>query len=113
MRICICDDNKETCLEIEKLLNDFFSCKIKKKTINSEFEREIIKSYSGTSLSNLLLQGGYFDFIFLDIQLEDMLRFEIANALRDKFINRKTQIIYISSEKSYALDLFESKPFDF
>ncbi|NLM05576.1 MAG: hypothetical protein GX219_01450 [Tissierellia bacterium] len=83
MRICICDDNKETCSEIERLLNEFFSDKIKQKTINSDFEKEIIKCYSGTSLSNPLLQGEYFDLIFLDIQLEDMLGFEIANALRD------------------------------
>ena len=113
MRICICDDNKETCLKIEKVLNKFFLYKLKAKKIGLEFTKEIIKCYSGTSLSNLLLQDEYFDLILLDIQLEDMLGFEIANAMRDNMKNRRTQIIYISSEKSYALDLFESKPFDF
>lgn len=112
MKICICDDEAETCLKIEKLLNKFLLCKMKQK-VNIDFEKEIVKCYSGTSLSNLLLQGCNFDLIFLDIQLEDMLGFEIANAIRDKFKNRQTEIIYISTEESYALDLFKSKPFDF
>lgn len=113
MKICICDDNKETCLKIENLLNKFFLHRIKTKKIDLDFKKEIIKCYSGTNLSNFLIQGEEFDLIFLDIRLEDMLGYEIANALRNKLKNIKTQIIYISTEKEYALDLFESNPFDF
>ena len=38
---------------------------------------------------------------------------EIGKYIRKKLENNVAQIVYISSKKSYAMELFENRPFDF
>lgn len=39
--------------------------------------------------------------------------FEIGKQIRDELKNNKIQIVYISGDTSYAMELFNTRPFDF
>ena len=54
-----------------------------------------------------------YDILFLDIDLGDVKGFEIGKQIRDELKNNKIQIVYISGDTSYAMELFKTRPFDF
>lgn len=41
------------------------------------------------------------------------MEWKIGKYIRKKLENNVAQIVYISSKKSYAMELFENRPFDF
>jgi DNA-binding LytR/AlgR family response regulator len=55
----------------------------------------------------------YFDVIFLDIQMSQLSGINVGKFLRNKMKNEITQIIFISSNESYAIQLFKVRPLDF
>jgi len=53
------------------------------------------------------------DLLFLDIELGKMSGIELASVIRNELHNDDMQIVYVSSKKSYAMELFESHPLNF
>ena len=103
--IGICDDGRNTCAAIEKMI---FECAEKK---NMEIETSVW--YAGEQLCEFLRQGGQLDILFLDIQLLELSGIEVGEFIRNKMEDRGMQIIYISGEASYAQSLFKTQPMDF
>ena len=62
---------------------------------------------------HLLSCGQYFDLIILDIELTEINGIAIGKYLREELNNQTTQIVYISSLRDYAMDLFAVRPLHF
>lgn len=105
LRIAICDDEKITCRQLEDMLCDI------SENIQHEFEIEVY--YSGEELYNFLLKGNSYDLILLDIELHEINGVEIGKKIRNDLNDEVTQIVYISSKESYAMELFEVRPLNF
>ncbi|MDF2949983.1 MAG: hypothetical protein K0R07_2029 [Sedimentibacter sp.] len=105
LRIAICDDEKITCRQLEDML-----CEIS-ENIHQEFEIEVY--YSGEELCNFLLRGNRYDLIMLDIELHEINGVEVGKKIRNDFNDEITQIVYVSSKESYAMELFEVRPLNF
>ena len=103
--IGICDDGKNICASIEKMIS---VCAEKKN-----MEIEVNVWYAGEQLCEFLEHGGQLDILFLDIQLLQLSGIEVGDFIRNKMEDRKMQIIYISGEASYARKLFKTQPMDF
>ena len=103
--IAICDDEKSICAQLEEFINKFLSEHYIKGNIDVFF--------SGESLCDYLKREKKIDLIFLDIELPKMNGMEVGKYLREVLKNELTDIIYISSKTSYALELFKSRPLDF
>ena len=73
-RIGICDDEKGTCEELEKMTRHFFDIQREKTEI------EIF--YSGNIFMDYLDQGNWFHLLFLDIELTSSNGIEIGNYIR-------------------------------
>jgi DNA-binding LytR/AlgR family response regulator len=67
----------------------------------------------GEDLQSDLNGGSNYDLIFLDINLITLNGIDVANFIREKDNGYSTQIVFISSEKRYALKLFDISPIDF
>ena len=103
--IVICDDEKGTCEELKDTL-------LKYASVNKIFYHiEIF--YTGTNLSDYLIEGNQVDILFLDIALPGTGGIHVGKIVRDTIGDEQTVIVYISSNKSYALELFQNRPFDF
>lgn len=53
------------------------------------------------------------DLLFLDIQLPDISGIEVGHFLRNRTMNYELQIVFISGNPEYALELFKIRPLDF
>lgn len=104
-KIGICDDSKLTCIELENMLRDIM--------LSLKKEVEIEPWYSGESLCKYLEDGNRFDVIFLDIELLKINGIDVGKYIRNNLDDLKTNIIYISYNRSYAMQLFKLQPLDF
>ena len=103
MIIAICDDWPHICSGIKNTLLGHPKA--------SEFA--IYEYFSGEALCSALEEGIGFDLIILDIQLPGLSGVQVGQYLRDTLANRLTQVLYISTEQGYAMDLFAIQPLDF
>lgn len=105
MRAIICDDEISTCAEMEKILREFaFENSIK-------LETDIF--YDGNTLKQYLKRETVPAILFLDIELPGANGVEIGKYIREELRNSEMFLVYISSKKEYALELFQNQPFDF
>lgn len=104
-RIGICDDDLAFCGQLEEALLTYCP-KIQMKI-------ELFTFLSGTELLTTVHTDGPFDIIFLDIELSDISGVNIGKILRSDLGNEITQIVYVSSQTSYAMQLFQIRPMDF
>lgn len=104
-KIAICDDERIICMQLEGILEEIES------RVAEEFIVEVF--LSGVELYKCILEGVYFDIIFLDIEMEGMDGIDFGQRLREELTNEATQIIYISGKANYAMELFKVRPFDF
>lgn len=103
-RMCIYDDDIEFSLLFEKLLYRYAE----------ENDKEIdVEIFQGGENAALQIAQNEYDILFLDIDLGDVKGFEIGKQIRDELKNNKIQIVYISGDTSYAMELFKTRPFDF
>lgn len=105
LRIAICDDEKIICRQLEDMLSDI------SKEINQVMETEVY--YSGEELCNFLIKGNQYDLIFLDIEMYEINGVDVGKKIREELNDELTQIVYISSKESYAMELFEVRPLNF
>lgn len=103
--VLICDDEIPTCNYIEQVLLNY----AKEKKIDIVMDL----FFSGETLLQYMEQNKNIDLIFLDIQLPGSNGAQIGKKLRNELENETVQIVYISSKDSYAMQLFQVRPFDF
>ncbi|MDD4715524.1 MAG: LytTR family DNA-binding domain-containing protein [Oscillospiraceae bacterium] len=103
--IAVCDDERAICGQIETMLME--TGRVDTQQI------EVEAFYSGEDLLRALSDGMYFDLIFLDIEFQNINGIQVGQTIREEMKNETTQIIYISGKDSYAMRLFEVRPFQF
>jgi len=105
-KIGVCDDNIHICSEIETYILEY---------CDKKQELSVIEIYySGEALHRDLDKGIIYDLLFLDIELGgNFSGIKIGQYIRNYLKNEAMQIIYISSYKNYALELFKIRPMDF
>lgn len=103
--IAICDDEPAVCLEIERL--------IWKDERLQDYDISINIFRSGEELIAFMESDHKFDIIILDIEFPTMNGVEIGRTIREEKKDELTQILYISSKKSYAMELFDNRPLSF
>jgi DNA-binding LytR/AlgR family response regulator len=105
IRIAICDDEKSVCADLEM--------KLAAAAMKLNIEVEVESWYSGEQLCDFLSKGNSKDIVFLDIKLTGLSGIGVGHYIRENLGDIKTQIIYISAMQHYALQLFNTQPFDF
>lgn len=105
LRIAICDDEKLICRQLEDMLYEISSF------IHHAVETDVY--YSGEEICDFLFKGRRYDIIFLDIELCNISGVEVGKRIRNELNDEHTQIVYISSKESYAMELFEVRPLNF
>ena len=105
MQIAICDDEIGTCSDIENMILDYADVHA------IQIETEVF--YSGETLYRAIEYQCMFDMIFLDIQLLALDGVQVGRLIREQLNNEKVAIIYISSNETYAMSLFQVRPLDF
>ena len=103
-KIGICDDEKNTCMEIEKMV-----CEYAKQNM---MELETFLWHTGEALCEAI-EETRLDLLFLDIELVTTSGIEVGRYIRNKLENHEIAIAYISSKSSYAMELFKIRPIDF
>ena len=102
LKIAICDDDKAFCDEIEKFISE------------SKYDNyDIDIFYDGRELYDSFLKRNVYDLIFLDIEMRCMNGIDAGQAVRNELNDDNVQIAYISSNCSYAMELFAVRPIDF
>ena len=105
LRIAVCDDDKLLCMQLKSMLNEIIE--------NTDEIFETSTFYSGEELYDYMAKGNRFDLIFLDIELCEINGVEVGRKVREELNDQVTQIVYISSKDSYAMDLFDIRPLNF
>lgn len=105
MHAIICDDEKSTCAELEKMLLQFAFERCMKLDVDVFFD--------GNTLAQYLKREKTPNIFFLDIELPGMNGVELGKYIRDILRNSTMFLVYISSRKEYAMELFQNQPFDF
>ena len=105
LKIAICDDMIEITSQLEDMLIKI--CKINLLNVDIEV------FYSGDELLRYLKNEINFDLIFLDIEMEIIDGIQVGKKIRESMGDNDTQIVYISGQTKYAMDLFKIRPFDF
>lgn len=105
MRVMICDDEKGTCAELEQMVNTFALEKCIKLEVDVFFDGDVLIEYLKTEKAP--------DILFLDIEIPGKNGVKVGKYIREKLKNPDMFLVYISSKKDYALELFQNQPFDF
>lgn len=105
INIAICDDERLFCSELEAMLDHVAAM----LNINVEIE----PWYSGEALITQISKGYRADVIFLDIELIRLTGIDVGLYLREELEDICTPIVYVSSKQGYAMQLFQTHPFDF
>lgn len=104
-RVAICDDEVDTCREIEHIIQE------SSLMVEPGFHIDVF--YSGETLIHCLKSGTEYDFLILDIELAELSGVDVGKYLREDNHNFHTQIVFISSKDTYAMQLFAVQPLDF
>lgn len=104
MKILLCDDNPMFCDELEKGLEKY--------EITHREVFTIQKVFSGEEALEKLKQEPW-DVLFLDIEMPMVNGVEVGVCVREQLKNYSLKIIYVSSQRGYAMELFKVNTFDF
>lgn len=105
IKVAIVDDDINVCFKIEEYILSYAAA------ISESFDVETFQS--GEKFLEYWDEQCQFDLIFLDIELYNLNGIEVGSILRKIKENYKVQIIYISAKNTYAMKLFQNRPFDF
>lgn len=105
LSIAICDDDITLCAKLEKMILEYRR--------NCFHEIEIDIYHTGEALSKFLDQGVDYDLVFLDIELNLLNGVQVGQKIRDELKNENMKIVYMSAKESYAMELFQTRPFHF
>lgn len=104
MRIVICDDETGTCSELEQIIIQYAR--------QRKIQAQIDIFYTGQRLLDYLNRNDA-DILFLDIELPEKNGVDVGKYIRYTMENERLILIYISSKRKYAMELFQNRPFDF
>lgn len=105
MRIAVCDDEKQIVEHIEKQIIRYAN------SFNMVINTDIF--LDGQMLISELSSGVHYDIVILDICMPEKSGIDIGVYIREVMNDNISQIIYISSERQYAMELFKVQPLDF
>lgn len=104
IRIAVVDDENSICSYVEKCLLDL------SKEYGISTETDVF--YSGEDLMKTINET-FYDVIFLDIKMKELSGIDISGIIRNTMGNEATQIVYISGNTEYAIEVFDYDPFHF
>lgn len=104
IRIAICDDEKELIQQVTTYIL---------KAANTFNEKIEVDGYDNSRILAKSLYEEKYDIIFLDIQMPYMDGVTLGRYIREELDDNVTEIVYISSEQKYAMDLFSVRPMNF
>ncbi|MDD3744919.1 MAG: LytTR family DNA-binding domain-containing protein [Anaerostipes sp.] len=104
-KIAICDDDLMVCKQLEDMLHMF-----EKKT-GMKFDIRVFDC--GEKLQKDFHESDHVDILFLDICMEGINGIDVGRFIRNTIKKEEIKIVYISTEASYAMNLFEVRPFQF
>ncbi len=104
IRIAIVDDETAICSYVERCLLNL------SKKYNIFMELEVFDS--GEDLMKTI-DNTFYDVIFLDIMMKQLSGLDISKTIRNTMGNETTQIIYISGNTEYAIEVFDYDPLHF
>lgn len=105
LRIGICDDDEQFTVQLEKCVLKYAG----KKGISVDIQIFV----SSRELFSNINEEGLFDILFLDIELGNETGIDIGKFIRSDLKYEAMQIVYISINDQYALQLFETRPMNF
>lgn len=110
VRIAICDDDPVMGETLKKILYETEVC------VSEDLD--IVTFTSGLELiSSIRAEKGCaqkaFHMIFLDIAMPEINGVQVGQVIREELGLNETEIIYISSQTNYAMQLFKIRPLDF
>lgn len=102
--IAICDDERVACSQLLDMIK-----------AHKSSQNFLVKTfYSGEALWEYVQENKFtFDLILLDIRLNEMNGIDVGKLLRESEFGKDTEILYISGDESYAMDLFKFRPINF
>lgn len=105
LNAAICDDDPAICRLLERML------------IQVNQERPIVEDidsyYHSTQLWQALNAGQYYDVVFLDISMPELDGITLGRKIRKELGLMEMQLVYISGDAHYALDLYDNYPLHF
>lgn len=104
MKILICDDDELFGEELERKLEQY--------EINHRDEFDLHRVTCPEAALEKL-QAESWDVLFLDIEMPKINGVEVGTRVREQLQNYGLKIIYVSSQRGYAMDLFKVDTFDF
>ena len=102
IRVAVCDDEEYICDTLKEYLLDY--------QFKYNYDFKVDKFLSCEELLERLKQPQAYHLILLDIEFLNMNGVELSRKLRDTLGDRQTQIVFISSKESYAMELFAVQP---
>lgn len=102
-KVAVCDDEYAVCNQFEHVLSSYI--------LEKNVDLDIFGC--GEELVRELSNGQRFDLIFLDIKFQSMDGVEVGKFIRNILCDESTQIVYISANQQYAMELFKIRPMDF
>ena len=105
--VAVCDDETEIGASLERALINVFT------ELNVEHAIDVF--FSASELCKKMEAGTQYDLIFLDIEFanDKPNGVEVGRLIRNVHQNHTAQVVYISWEKKYAMQLFEIRPMNF
>ena len=97
MRIAVCDDSSLDRELFVALLHHYF--------VNKPISNEIIQYENGVDLLHDVEDDMWFDIIFLDIYMNDLLGIDVAHKLRS--LGYRGHIIFLTATADFAVDSYE------
>lgn len=104
IKIAVVDDENIICSYVEQSLLNL------SKKYGISIETDVFNS--GEDLIKTIKET-FYDVIFLDIKMKDLSGIDISRIIRNTMGNEAIQIIYISGNTEYAIEVFEYDPFHF
>ena len=104
MKILLCDDDELFAEDLERKLEQY--------EINHRDEFDIHVVNRGEEALTKLKEEQW-DVLFLDIEMPNINGVEVGTRVREQLQNYGLKIIYVSSQRGYAMDLFKVDTFDF
>lgn len=97
MRIAVCEDNEIHRGIMEHLLNRYFS--------ERSISYELVPYEFGMNFLYDMEEGAYFDVVFLDIYMEDIMGNEVAHKLRA--MGYQEEIVFLTASPDFAIESYD------
>lgn len=104
-KVGVCDDEKSTCIEIERYVQEFFA--------GTQQGVETYVWNLGVNFKKDVPDKVKLDILFLDIEMPGCDGLDIGRYVREQLKDNDMQIVYVSSKTNYAMQLFKMHPYDF